>query len=88
MAQLVTLLTCIRELPRSNLDRDITYPDFLWRFSFPPVQCCDSTLKNPLPLPSTSFLIHYSLIAHSFEGLYSEYSKFDMPITVAARSKA
>jgi hypothetical protein len=64
----------IREVPGSNLGRDIGYPDlgFSWFPSVPPGTCRDSTLNYT---PTVSFHILSSLlftIIHSLDAVYSE----------------
>jgi hypothetical protein len=45
LAKVVTLPTCIQDVPGSNLDWGKDYPDMFNGFSVPPRKCQDSALN-------------------------------------------
>jgi hypothetical protein len=66
-AGLTLLLSCISELPGSNLRWGTDYSDWghLWLFSVPPLKYQDVFSVRPLPIPSTSsisLLLNHSTI--------------------------
>lgn len=78
LAPAVTFVTYIREVPASNLGRDIDLPRrlFLPFFvslycSFPPHKCEDSFLRSRRPRLCRFFVIHYSL---PFDGVFGQRS--------------
>jgi hypothetical protein len=63
LVEWLTLLLQIREVPRSNLCPDMSYPDwrFSWVSSVPPGKCRDSKLGHDRFLPHPfQFIIHLS----------------------------
>jgi hypothetical protein len=60
VAELLTFLLCVREIPGSNIDQETGYPDWLFHdFSQSLLVNAWIYLKiRPRPFPSTSFLIH------------------------------
>jgi hypothetical protein len=60
----VTLCSCVREVPGSNLGLDTRYPDWRvsWFFPLLPGKCQYSTSIGSQPLPFKSFRVYYSSV--------------------------
>jgi hypothetical protein len=63
MPQAVIFITCIREVPGSNLNRETGYPDADFS-GFPQFFKANTGIETQVktwPLPSTQFLTNYSV---------------------------
>lgn len=68
----LSLLTYTRDMPGSNLDRDVDFlTGILWSFSFPPSKSHAATLNQA----TTASLTISSVIHYSFDAVQSELPK-------------